>query len=228
MPLALVGGVAQGASVAREAGNRVVALPILAGTLAGRLTEKTLRLRIVILRDEEGNAVASEADVEEAVAEARRVFEREARVHIAPAGERLVETLAEPAPPEALEPLCPEGLWRAGFGRAGAYYRRFSARAGVTGYAAPITTFVVRDVIGRAGCSLGPLGDFVAIDMGGLKGGTRRILAHEIGHSCGLPHSKDTTNLMWPRGPGERLTTLQAAVLRSSRHVAYLGGAPDR
>jgi hypothetical protein len=81
--------------------------------------------------------------------------------------------------------------------------------------------FVVRDVVGKCGCSLGPLGDYVTVDRDGL-GGTRRILAHELGHSCGLRHVGGEGNLMRPRNPGERLTRWQRAVLRSSRHVTYL------
>jgi hypothetical protein len=79
----------------------------------------------------------------------------------------------------------------------------------------------VHDVVGKCGCSLGPFGDYVTIDAGGL-GGTRRILAHELGHSCGLPHTSREGNLMRPRSPGERLTRLQRAILRGSRHVTYL------
>ena len=39
--------------------------------------------------------------------------------------------------------------------------------------------------------------------------------------ACGLWHTKNTTNLMFPRGPGEELAHWQAAVLRTSRHVTH-------
>ena len=214
------------ASALRELASRVVGLPDLLATCAGFRPPKKLRLRVMILRDRDGRPVAGKEDVEEAVAEARRVLDREARVELVPVDGRLIETLEEPAPEGALEfPCSKQGLWRADLGRPGEYFRRRRARNArfrLLGYGAPITVFVVRDVVGKCGCSLGPLGDYVTIDGGGLTGRTRRILAHELGHSCGLPHSGEEDKLMWPRSPGERLTRWQQAVFRSSRHVTYL------
>ena len=80
---------------------------------------------------------------------------------------------------------------------------------------------MVRDVLGKAGCSLGPLVDYVTVDMGALKSRTRRVLVHELGHACGLPHSGAAENLMLPKRMGERLQPWQVAVLRTSRHVSY-------
>jgi hypothetical protein len=216
----------QAASALKEAGNRVISLPAFVAGLAGTLVDKKLRLRVVILRDGEGNAVASEDEVRPAIVEAQRVLARRAGIAIVPAGRRPIETLVERAPPEALDPPCADqGLWRADLGPAGDFFRERIARhpAGtLVGYGAPITVFIVRDVQGKCGCSLGPLGDYVTIDRGGLTGRTKRILAHELGHSCGLAHSNDRQNLMWPSSPGERLTRWQRAVFRSSRHVTYL------
>ena len=224
LPLAAIGGAFQLASLTREAVNRVLGLPDAVATIAGFRPAKKLRLRLVILRDGDGDPVATEEDLGEAVAEARRVLEREARIRLVPAGDRLVETLEDRAPAAALEAPCStQGLWRADLGLAGRYFRRRLARAPFfLGRGAPITVFVVRDVIGKCGCSLGPLGDYVTIDHGGLAGRTRRILVHELAHSCGLPHSQREDNLMRPRGPGERLTRWQEAIVRSSRHVTYL------
>jgi hypothetical protein len=215
----------QAASALKEAGNRVLGLPAFVAGLAGAKADKKLRLRVVILRDGDGNAVASEDEIRPAVIEAQRVLGG-AGIAVVPAGPRPIETLVERAPPEALDPPCADqGLWRADLGPAGDFFRKRIARhpAGtITGYGAPITVFVVRDVRGKCGCSLGPLGDYVTIDRGGLSGRTKRILAHELGHSCGLPHSKERENLMWPSSPGERLSRVQRAVFRSSRHVTYL------
>ena len=224
MPLAAAAGL-QAASLARAIASRVLAVPDALAAVAGWRPAKKLRVRVVILRDERGAPLVGEDAVEESLAEARRVLAREAAVDLVPAGDRLVETLAESAPAAALEhPCSAQGLWRADLGPAGAYFRRRLARgAGLPlGRGAPITVFVVRDVVGKCGCSLGPLGDYVTIDRGGLGGRTRRILAHELGHSCGLRHSSRDDNLMRAVGPGERLTRLQASVLRTSRHVTYL------
>jgi hypothetical protein len=214
-------GLAQAANVLRETGHRLLGVPELTGTLAGSRRRKRLRVRVLILRDETGKPVATPEDVEPALAEARRVLLEQAAIELLPALEPVVATLEVPAPPAALDSPCAEGSWRADFGPGGAFFRRFSARRGANGTGTPVTVFVVRDVLGKAGCSLGPLVDYVTVDMTALKGRTRRVLVHELGHACGLPHSRAAVNLMLPKRMGERLQPWQAAVLRSSRHVTY-------
>lgn len=224
MPVPLAAGSLQLASLAREVGNRVLGIPDVAATLAGLRPWKRLRLRVVCLRDGDGEPVVPAAEIEAALAETARVLERAARTRIVPAGGRLVETPDAPAPAAALDAPCSsQGLWRTDLGPAGAFFRGLRVRGGLRllGRGAPLTVFVVRDVVGKCGCSLGPLGDYVTVDADGLGGTTRRILAHELGHSCGLPHAAAEGNLMRPRGPGERLGRWQTAVLRTSRHVTY-------
>jgi hypothetical protein len=221
LPLAVTGGVHQLGSFGRELASRLLGIPELLLSLAGSRKPKQLRLRVVILRDERGEPVLAERDLDVALAETRRVLEREAATRVVPADGALVTTADERAPRNALDAPCRNtGLWRTDLGAAGPYFRRLRLR-GALGQGAPITVFVVRDVVGKCGCSLGPLGDYVTIDPSGL-GGRRRILAHELGHSCGLRHKSDPENLMRARGPGERLSRWQRAVLRSSRHVTYL------
>jgi hypothetical protein len=214
-------GLAQAANVLRETGSRVLGVPELAGSLAGSRRPKRLRVRVLILRDEQGKPVATPTDVEPALAEARRVLQEHAGIELLPALEPIVATLDAPAPPTALDSPCAEGSWQADFGTGGAFFRHFAARRGANGAGGPITVFVVRDVLGKAGCSLGPLVDYVTVDMGALTGRTRRVLAHELGHACGLPHSSAAENLMLPKRMGDRLAPWQVAVLRSSRHVTY-------
>jgi len=219
--LALAAALAQTANVLRETGNRVFGIPELAGSLAGSRRPKKLRVRVVILRDEQGNAVATQTDVEPSLAEARRVLREQLAIELLPAAEPMVTTLEVPAPKGALDSPCAEGSWRADFGEGGAFFRRFAQRGPATGSGTPITVFVVRDVLGKAGCSLGPLVDHVTVDMTALTGRRLRVLAHELGHACGLPHSDSAENLMLPKAMGERLQPWQVAVFRSSRHVKY-------
>jgi hypothetical protein len=222
MPLAA--GSAQAVSLLREILSRVVGLPDFLASLAGGTRRKKLRLRIVVLRDADGRPVAAQDEVAAAVEETTRLLAREAGTDVVAADGALVVTAETPAPPEALRSPCSSnGLWRTDLGSGGRFFRANGFRAGYRflGRGAPLTVFVVHDVVGKCGCSLGPFGDYVTIDAGGL-GGTRRILAHELGHSCGLPHTSREGNLMRPRGPGERLTRLQRAILRGSRHVTYL------
>jgi hypothetical protein len=213
-------GLAEAANVLREAGHRLAGVPEIAGTLAGSRRPKLLRLRGLILRDEQGSPVATPEDVAPALAEARRVLREQAAIELLAALEPLVATIEVPAPSTALDAPCAEGSWRADFGTGGAFFRRFSARRRA-GSGAPVTVFVVREVLGKAGCSLGPLVDYVTVDMTALRGRTRRVLVHELGHACGLPHSRAAENLMLPKRMGERLEPWQVAVLRSSRHVTF-------
>ena len=212
---------AQAGSLAREAIDRLLALPELALTLAGRRAPKRLRLRVVILRDEAGDPVVAEQAVDAAIADARRVFAGEAGVDLVPLESALVAVADGRAPLAALDAPCSDsGLWRTDLGPAGPYFRRLAARGGGIGRGAPVTVFVVRDVVGKCGCSLGPLGDYVTIDPRGLE--VPHILAHELAHSCGLAHRNGEGNLMRARAPGAHLTAWQRGVLRSSRHVTYL------
>jgi hypothetical protein len=218
---AFAAGLSEAANVLRETGNRVVGVPELAGSLAGRRRPKKLRIRVVILRDEQGTPVATPEDVGPSLAEARRVLQQALAIDLLPAAEPLVRTLEVPAPPAALDSPCAEGSWRADFGDGGAFFRRHSERGTVTGSGGPISVFVVRDVLGKAGCSLGPLVDHVTVDMTALQGKRLRVLAHELAHACGLPHSSAAENLMLPKAMGDRLQPWQIAVFRSSRHVTY-------
>jgi hypothetical protein len=78
----------------------------------------------------------------------------------------------------------------------------------------------VKDISLKGGCSLGPLTDYVTQEARTI--GSNRLMAHEVAHACGLWHSEEKPNLMYPRRPGEEIATWQAAVLRNSRHVTYL------
>ncbi len=223
---ALAGIFSQGGSLVREVGNRFLGLPELVGTLAGLRAGKKLRMRIVVLRDGDGQPMVSEDELRPALEETTRVLAREAGVAVEPLDGTLLVTLDDPAPAAALDAPCTDnGLWRTDLGPAGRYFRSGLARHRLrtaVGLGAPVTVFVVRDVVGKCGCSLGPLGDYVTVEPRALAGGTLRILAHELGHSCGLRHTSREDNLMRPRGQGEHLTRWQRAVFRSSRHVTYL------
>jgi hypothetical protein len=128
-----------------------------------------------------------------------------------------------PAPAAALDVDCGARSWRQDLGEAGRYFRTTRAEAlrgasspagGVTGYGGPVAVFVVRDIAGKAGCSMGPLSDYVTVDR--VRGA---LIAHELGHACGLWHTKADGNLMLPAANREELTRTQVAVFRNSRHV---------
>ncbi|CUS04541.2 protein of unknown function [Candidatus Promineifilum breve] len=206
----------------KEVANRVLKLPEFLLTLVGVRFGKRLRVRVVVLRDERGLPLASDAEVRPAYEEAQRILARMAGVAVEPAGWRVV-TAPHAAPKAALDVRCTDGAWRDDLGQAGAFFRSLMAStpAGMlTGYGQPVTVFVVRSMTTHNGCSLGAAADYVTVEAKSLRT-ARRLLAHEVAHACGLWHSKRPNNLMLPQGPGEELTHMQAAVLRSSRHVTY-------
>ena len=206
----------------KEVANRVLKLPEFLLTLVGVRFGKRLRVRVVVLRDERGLPLASDAEVRPAYEEAQRILARMAGVAVEPAGWRVV-TAPHAAPKAALDVRCTDGAWRDDLGQAGAFFRSLMASTPVgtlTGYGQPVTVFVVRSMTTHNGCSLGAAADYVTVEAKSLRT-ARRLLAHEVAHACGLWHSKRPNNLMLPQGPGEELTHMQAAVLRSSRHVTY-------
>lgn len=220
--------VKQVVSIVKEVVNRVFfgfGVLDFIGSLIGIRPRKKLRLRVVILCDETGNPLVSEKELEPSLSEARRVFDKEVQTSILAAGGKLIVTLDEAAPPEALKVGCGTLAWEEDFGEAGNYFSRHSANnvAGfLVGYAAPVTVFIVDNVVGEGGCSLGPLVNYVTVDLDGLKDRTQRVLAHEVAHACGLWHSKSRDNLMYADMPGEKLKRWQEAIFRNSRHVTLL------
>lgn len=191
--------------------------------LLGFLTwpPKKLRLQIFILSTSAGPLV-DPGDLKPAVDFARKTLKDKFNVKMSAYGKNMIEIIKEPAPDAALDVGCGGGAWGDEFGEAGDYFASHLAgwNAIPISLTFPITVFVVRDIDGKLGCSLGPMSDYITLDVGGVKSET--TLAHEIGHACSLWHSSSKSNLMWrndDRGNGAKW--FQKNLLRSSRHVLY-------
>lgn len=218
------GGAAQATNILKETVKRSIGLAELGASALGVQPFKQLRLRVVILRDEEGRPLCSTQDVRDSWEEAQRIFSQQARVRLVAALPSIV-VVPTPSPLAALNVHCDDGAWQEDLDGAGDYFRQNCAQTSSgrwVGYSAPVTVFIVRDISNKGGCSLGPLTDYVTLEAGMLNRARSRLLAHEVAHACGLWHSKDKENLMFPRGPGDKLTRWQALLLRNSRHVTMI------
>jgi hypothetical protein len=225
----LAGGGSELLNVGTEVVNRVLGAPGLVANLSGRGKRKRMRVCAVVLsapvdgEPTRGRPLAREDRVREALRAADEIFKREVNTELFWDEWPLVTTIEEPAPGFALDVNCGTGSWQEDLGEAGAYFRRalstarrrrVGAAGAATGYGEPIGVFVVRDVAGKAGCSMGPLSDYVTVDR--VRG---PLIAHELGHCCGLWHSSEPGNLMHPAATSEKMTRPQQAVFRNSRHV---------
>ena len=158
------------------------------------------------------------------------MFKEEANINVIAAGDALIDIASGPAPSYALIAPCDFELFKDGFSRAGAYYRRVAykdAKGLLTGYGQSITAIVVKDITDKRGCSLGPLTSYLLVDVSAFDT-TQAIppastLAHEMGHQNWLYHRDDQSNLMYAsRDRGTSLTRWQRAWIRNSRFVTFL------
>ena len=193
--------------------------------LLGFLTwpEKKLRLHIFILSDQNGPLV-TEAQLQPAMNFAKTTFKNRLNVKVLPYGQRMVEIIKKPAPHAALNVGCNFTAFGEEFTEAGDFFAKHVAgwNAVPVSGTFPITVFIVKTISGKAGCSLGPLSDYVTIEQAGVSDVS--LLAHELGHACNLvwhtPWAK--SNLMYAgSNRGDRVNALQKNLFRSSRHVLY-------
>lgn len=95
------GLITQGVNVIKETFNRFFGLPDAIGLLVGYMPVKKIRIRVVILRDEQGVPLAEPHEVDRCWQAMEEVFRREARVQVIPLEPRII-TLPKAAPTEAL------------------------------------------------------------------------------------------------------------------------------
>ncbi len=213
---------------------RALALPLLVLTRAGLRVDRRLAVRALVLT-KEGDPVADIEGVGERLGEASAILQKQAGVRLAPIrfardvrpALPLVEAARSAASKPALIASCDLTALRDDLLRRGGagWCRRlifadvwrcyFGGARRLLFFGRPLYVFVVQQVKGMSGCSLGPLADYVVVgaDCGGMT------MAHEIAHACGLWHVRDEANLMKHIHSKDRMTPLQAAVLSTSEHV---------
>ncbi|WP_205259026.1 matrixin family metalloprotease [Nakamurella leprariae] len=226
------------AALAADLGSALARAGEAVGELAGRDREPgVLRLRVLILSDERGRPLTSEAKVRPALDRAETVLRAEAGIRTRVLS---VDTITEPAPAEALDPHANRRLLLDDvlLGRTAWYHRHLDEYADPDTVGAPVTVIVVRQITGRTtGCSLGVNADWVIVqaslfDRARDHTYDETVLVHELGHALNLPHTRDRENLMFPSSSpprdvrGTRLQRWQAAVVQSNRHV--VPGRPVR
>lgn len=214
-------------------------LPELLFVPVGVLPEK--RLRIWFQAPQVGLGGAERERLLDALAVARKILLSQANVRLvpvtpfqmdypaaAPAREPQVSWLQDEAgaQPNGLAVGCGGQALREDLGKTGTTVGLLALRnhlrgsfRRLLGWGAPLMVLIVDSVDdGRlAGCSLGPLTDYLT-----LRRDQPLCLAHEIGHACNLPHLHEPMNLMNPTCGGIHLNRWQVALIRLSRHATYL------
>lgn len=175
--------------------------------------EKKIRIKIFILPAENS---LSPADLDKAINYAKDVFKKNFNVKLLPVSDGSFAGILKTIPPyEALYIKGGTGALVEEFRSVGTFFA-----SNLISPIYPVTVFVVKDIKGATGCSLGPITDYVTLDHDGAKDVS--ILAHELAHACGLWHLNDQTNLLWNKNNrGDKIRWWQKNVFRSSRHVTY-------
>lgn len=220
--------------------NLLIGLIEGAAWVLGLRPEKSLRVGVIILRDEQGQPLDDPDKVLEGIVRAADIFLKQARVRLLPAWphekarfgphdpferpEGWIKINSEPSPQRLLDVNCKNPALREDLSLAGAEFSFLQASLDphntvrrLFGWGAPLTVFMVREIAGFWGCSNGPLNDYVTVVAQRSK-----CIAHELGHACNLWHSADDHNVMRSRGcGGGEMRWWQVWLLRSSRHVSF-------
>jgi hypothetical protein len=187
-------------------------------TLFGFLNwpRKRLRIKILILKDSNDCPVVLPADLVIAIAFAKESLMKNFKVTLLPLEhEQFVDVADSIAPHETLYTKGGPGALGEEFKTTGSFFATNLRRSFF-----PVTAFVVIDIAGAIGCSLGPLTDYVTLDINGAKKDS--TLVHEIAHACGLWHVKARSNLLYRNtSRGNEVNWWQKCIFRSSRHITY-------
>lgn len=234
--------------------NVIVSIPDALLGLIGIRPEKKLRICTVILKDENGNQIAKPEEVIPLLQLAVDIYKRDSNVRLIPSrpfkydsGFSNTDTVdsswiiqdSSKSDSDSLDVPCDSSNeWLLGgtkFQFKSSSLCFFGNWRRVLGYGAPITCFIIREVLGDGiGCSLF-ITDYVTVDKVAVKMSPRTI-GHEIGHSSMLWHlcvDDDVTNMMAtakacnptsstePDRVNPIINNWQTLLIRASKHVSY-------
>jgi hypothetical protein len=238
--------------------NGIISLPDAALTLLGIMPEKKLRLAVIVLQDSDHTPMASDDVIARAIAYSIRTFREEVNVRVIPLAYANYRTAYAGDDESAgsfiyhddtassgrlLDVCCDACAAGDDLGSIGADFNMKMSRTTfwgnarrLIGYGAPIVAFTVRSFTdGKAGCSLGPLTDWVTVRFTDSDTtltidqltpdrllGSITDLGHELGHCCNLPNYDDKNRLMIGTPPPKvGMTTWHKVLFSDSRHVTY-------
>jgi Repeat of unknown function (DUF5648) len=224
-----------GRNVATAVVDGLASIPEIVMGWLGIRPEKRMKLLVVIQRDEQGQPVTTTDRVSKHLAYIIDSFKAEANVVVNAVGDTntsndYIQVEPDSSAAETLDVRCGMGAFYDNIVTAGPSFDEkmlrdsyISALPRLVGHGSAVIAFAVRKFLdpAKAGCSLGPLTDYVTVDF---SRSDISILAHEVGHACNLSHvDDDDTNLMKPGSPrGRHLSSWQITKVRISRHVTYL------
>jgi hypothetical protein len=186
------------------------------------LPAKNLRIQVFVLANA-NHPPADAVAVQHAIDFANTTFANRFNVKLLPCGASWIEILDVGVPEAAMRVSCGLRGYKEEWGEAGEFFNSHLAGwngAPVSG-TFPVTVFIVPEIFGKYGCSMGPLTDYVTVAAQALGLGSS-TMAHEIGHACNLSHSFGKSNLMCSASTrGDTVHWWQKNLLRSSRHVLW-------
>lgn len=183
--------------------------------------EKKYRICVIVLT--KGGKPLPTPDLPAAIQDAQAIWKSAANVKL------IVEDIHEVVPTDErdrnLVVECDFGAWTDDLFLTGSNFELWAnvycfdgAGRRLIGWASPVVVFVVEDVVGKRGCSLGPFSDYVTIEAADPG-----CLAHELGHAVyPWSHHGDPVNLMHSSCGGTQLREWQRILMRNSRHITYL------
>jgi hypothetical protein len=211
--------------------NFVVGIVDTIAGLLGIRPEKHLYLVVMNQKDENGNPIASDADMLASIALTIQAYRDDANVRVLPfkefdyttpaskeeqASDDYIVNLSSNSTAETLDVDCGLSDFTANLGFAGSQFQNMMNLSSfwtnwqrLIGYGAPIFAFSVRSFSGSSdGCSMGPLTDYVLVEFTGAA--TDTVTGQPANSSSILPHEMghacnlwhvDPANLMQPDNP---------------------------